>query len=434
MSDKKFLKGKKILFTSFSYASFGGAELNPVELAEQLQEFGAKPYFFSYDASGPLAKYIENKFHTKVITDSIDQLAVIDRELNNTQLDISNYDYIWVGANVIPISIVKQINKAKKLPKFIFIHMSQLPAFPLDAPLLAELEKKIASRILSISEKTTTNCVYRILGDGTDVEYYRNPTPGGFKLIRPRSGVLKTVAVISSSYPTDEIMQIGSELEEQGVKVEYIGKFIDNVKVVDAQFYDKYDLIVGIGKNVQYSLVSGVPVYVYGRFGGPGYLTDDNYDKARDQNFSGRGFDKKNAKLITKEIILNYKNALSFHNKHRNEFIQEFSLDVVAERLFKELETEDTKQLKFADEYINWLVSMQILSMQRLQAAADIRGVHQHIADLESAVKSSHASIDSLNEELASFNGIKRSTRLLVGNVKRKMIRTIHGSTKNTRV
>ena len=340
MNDRKFLKGKKILLTSFSYALFGGAELNPIELAEQLLEFGAKPYFFSYDIDGPLAKYIHEKFNTTVLTDSVYYLAENEGELENTPLDIHDYDYVWVGGNVVPIALLKQINAAKSLPKFIFIHMSALPAYPLDAPLLPELEARIASRILSLGGKVTTNCIYRILGENIPIGEWPNPVPRDFRLLKKRSGKLKSIAVISSSYPTDEVMNIKNQIRQHDIRIDYIGRFNNNAQVVDAAFYDKYDLVIGIGKNAKYSLVSGVPSYVYGRFGGSGYITENNYDINNDNNFSGRGFGKKTSRQIVHEIIDGYGAALAYHEKNREKFIENFSIDIAAERLFRELEEE----------------------------------------------------------------------------------------------
>lgn len=394
------LSGKKVLITSFSFASFGGAELNAVELAEQLVQFGAEPYFFSYDIDGPLADYVSKKFKTKIITDSVYYLAEDEAGLGYTQLNISDYDYVWVGANTIPISIIKQINTAKKLPKFIFIHMSPLLAFPLDAPLLPELEQKIASRVLSISERTTMDCIYRILGEDIPLGSWPNPVPKEFSLLKKRSGELKNIAVISSSHPTDEVMDIKDRIQRHGITIDYIGKFNDNVQVVNAGFYDKYDLIIGIGKNAKYSLVSGVPIYIYGRFGGDGYLKQKSYETNNIMNYSGRGFGKKTAAQITEEILGGYKDALKFHEKNRDQFTQEFSLDVTTEKLFQELEKEKPKKPKFSEEYINWMVSMQINLMQRVQSLGTIRRIDQHAHHIE-------ATLSDRERELASIYGSK---------------------------
>lgn len=376
MEKIKSLKGKRILITSYGYEFFGGAELNAVELADQLVRFGMKPTFFSYSVGEPLKSYIEDRFLTSILTDQVDNLAESDQDedMGTTQLNISDYDYIWIGGSTIPISILRQINTAITLPKFIFIHMSPLIGFPLDAPLFPELEDKIASRILSISEGTTNDAIYRILGvKGLPIEYWPNPTPMEYRQLKQRSGVLRRIAVISSSHPSDEIIEIKEMIESHGIAIDYIGKFNDNVKIVDANFYDQYDLIIGIGKNAKYSLTSGVPIYIYGRFGGPGYLNSENESSALAVNFSGRGSGKKTAQEITEEIISGYSNALQFHNDNRDDFIQMFSLDVIATKLFCDLENEKPKKVKFSEEYINWLISAQVLILQRLKGAAWLR-------------------------------------------------------------
>lgn len=53
------------------------------------------------------------------------------------------------------------------------------------------------------------------------------------------------------------------------------------------------------GKSVQYALTTGVPVFLYDHFGGPGWLTEDNFEKAAYYNFSGRGFEKDKSVLET---------------------------------------------------------------------------------------------------------------------------------------
>lgn len=386
---QKFLKGKKILITSYSYAAFGGAELNAVELADQLVQFGAEPTFFSYDIDGPLAKHIEKRFNTKVLTDRVHRLAESedDDEMGVTKLDINDYDYIWIGGNTVPISLLRQINDAKVLPKFIFIHMSPLIAFPLDAPLMPDFEKKIASKILTISPVTTKDAIERILGKKLPLGDWRNPVPPEFKKLKKRSGELRKIAVISSSHPGESVMGIKRLLKERGIEVEYVGRFNNNVKVVDAAFYDDYDLILGIGKNARYSLVSGVPIYIYGRFAGGGYISEDNLEKNEAYNFSGRGFAKKTANEIANEIVDGYNDALAFHEKHRKTFMRELPIDSVAENLFRDLEASENKTVHLKQQDVNWLVSTQINIMQRMQNAAVLRRSQERVRKLERELK-----------------------------------------------
>lgn len=415
MSSVASLRGKKILITSYSYAQFGGAELNATELADQLLAYGMVPTFFSYDIDGPFRDYIENRYDTVVLTDRIRKLSESEsrEDMGYTSLDINDYDYIWVGGNTVPISIIKQINSAKKLPKFIFIHMSALIAFPLDAPLMPEFQSKIASRTLTISDKTTQDVIYRILGDDVSVGEWLNPVPAEFRDLGGRSQTLEKVAVISSSHPSEEVMELGNLLARQGVEVDYVGRFIDNQKVVDASFYDKYDLIVGIGKNAKYSLVSGVPIYIYGRFGGGGYISEDNIQTNKEQNFSGRGFARKTADVICNEIVDGYSEALKFHKKKRKYFAEELSIDSVAQRLFEGLEMEPNRSVSFDDRYINWLVSFQITLLQRHMRTMWLREEGGKLKQLEEEVEKLGSSLEIAEAKYKDYKseiqGIYRS-------------------------
>ncbi|MEW6856332.1 hypothetical protein ABG752_11000 [Streptococcus iniae] len=75
-----------------------------------------------------------------------------------------------------------------------------------------------------------------------------------------------------------------------------------------------YDCVIGIGKNVQYCLAMGKPIYVYDHFKGPGYLTAENIEQAAFNNFSGRGFEKcrKTSQEIVSDLLAGYQSAQSF--------------------------------------------------------------------------------------------------------------------------
>lgn len=413
MASIKSLKGKKILITSWSYASFGGAALNAVELAEKLVEFGMVPTFFSYDIEGPLRDRIESKFNTTVLTDRVHKLADSDSEedMGNTQLNINDFDYIWVGGNTLPISIINQINSARVLPKFIFIHMSSLISYPLDAPLMPRLEREVASKILSTSARVTTDNIERIIGNGAPVGYWKNPVPDKFKDVPERNGKLRKIAVISSSNPSDEVIEMGPLLEKEGINVEYIGKFNDNEKVVDPDFYNEYDAVVGIGKDARYALVSGVPIYVYGRFGGFGYLNDDNIESA---NLSGRGHGKKTAGDIAKEIVDGYSDALKFHQANKDRFTKEMTIGGAARDLFAELETLNSVQVKFEEEYINWLVTTQINIMHRVQIAAARRHWKKRASTLQEDRDMLRSRLESMKSKVDKLQSEKSKLKLQV--------------------
>ena len=428
MSKKNVVNGKRILITSWSLANWGGAALNSLELALYLKECGATPVLFSYDIDGPMAEHIIKNLEIEVLTDEISRKSLDVKSLSSSQISSNDYDYVIVSANIIPIPIIIELEQNKKRrPKFIFLHMSALPAYPLDAPLFDNFEKNIAHRILSISEDTTDNTIKRILGENIKVDYYRNPAPKEFSEIKKTPTSLRRIAIISSSEPSEEVIEAGRSLTTRGLRVDYIGRFAGNERNVNSKFYEEYDLIIGIGKNVQYSMVSGIPIYVYGKFGGSGYLEESNIDKNKANNYSGRGFYKKTSENIEKEIINGYRNALSYHTEKRTEWIGEYSIDRVVNSLFKELDSEKIKEIDFHKDYINWMISQQVLVCQSIDAS---KVSNLYAKELRSS-EEKQRQIILLKEELKNIN--ERLNETLFIKARRKagaLKRIVFGNTR----
>ncbi len=115
-------------------------------------------------------------------------------------------------------------------------------------------------------------------------------------------GALNNIAVVSN-HPPAEIMQAAEMLRQKGLVVDVFGQATKSVDITP-QLLSNYDVVVTIGKTVQYSLAMGIPVYNYDHFGGTGYITIDNIDQEEAHNFSGRScFTKKSADIIADEII-----------------------------------------------------------------------------------------------------------------------------------
>ncbi|MEN6291049.1 MAG: hypothetical protein ABFD07_03390, partial [Methanobacterium sp.] len=84
---------------------------------------------------------------------------------------------------------------------------------------------------------------------------------------------------------------------------------------VDDIFLKQYDLVITIGKTVIYCFALRIPIYCYDRFGGSGFITPENFDNNKIDNFSGRSIDKKlDGPSIYQEIIQNYAVSLKYLN------------------------------------------------------------------------------------------------------------------------
>lgn len=119
---------------------------------------------------------------------------------------------------------------------------------------------------------------------------------------------IRKIGVVSN-HPPKEIKGLEPLFGKDGVCIEYVGG--KNSRIVTPDLLSKYDVVVSIGKTVQYALGMGVPVYLYDRFGGCGYIALDNFERANWYNFSGRCTCRKLDSIqIREEIYKGYSSAL----------------------------------------------------------------------------------------------------------------------------
>lgn len=118
----------------------------------------------------------------------------------------------------------------------------------------------------------------------------------------------KKIAIVSNHVPP-ELIEARELLTQQGCEVDIYGLGF-KVSLITPEVLNEYDLVITIGKTVQYAMTLRLPVYCYDMHGGPGYLSAEELDRAAFYNFSGRGFPKKSAQVIAEEVIGQYGNNL----------------------------------------------------------------------------------------------------------------------------
>lgn len=90
----------------------------------------------------------------------------------------------------------------------------------------------------------------------------------------------------------------------------FYGSAYNNFQKITPDLLLNYDVIVSIGKTVQYGLGLGIPVFQYDKYGGCGYITPDNINFEEKTNFSGRGTaNKMTAQILLKELQNGYSTA-----------------------------------------------------------------------------------------------------------------------------
>lgn len=114
-----------------------------------------------------------------------------------------------------------------------------------------------------------------------------NPAPGAFHAaIRPLPDRPRRILVVSNHDDRDLLAAVA--LLRGTTDVLHIGRTGDEQRLVSPVDIGTADVVVSIGKSIQYALASHTPAYVYDRFGGPGYLDAGNFEAAALANFSGR--------------------------------------------------------------------------------------------------------------------------------------------------
>lgn len=210
-------------------------------------------------------------------------------------------DIVW--AHHWPI-LPYLIRKGLKYDKLINSCISKI--LPIDKPLFFT---DAIDLFLTLTAKTKNMFINEYDIDADRIHILPNTAPDYFfEYKHDIKRKLKSIAVISNHIPC-ELSAALQILENQGYDtIVYGGKNpVDIVPDVLA----RHDVVVSIGKTVQYAMAMGIPVYNYDRFGGSGYITPENVLVEESANFSGRNFfTKKTAEQIADEIVSQYNTTL----------------------------------------------------------------------------------------------------------------------------
>lgn len=406
------MKNKRFLLCQPMVDYITGSTVVTVELAEYLKTQGAKVEIYSYSFGSPMKEVCEKN---NIKLTSAD---------DHPEYRLRDFDYIWVNSQTLPVSIINDLARPlpKKMPKFIFDHMSSLDIIPDERPYIYQLEQRLSSKTLSMSPKTR-DIMARFFPDSTgiDLGLFRNPAPVEFSESKftPRAK-LKNVLIVSN-HPPKELIVARETLKSRGIQTTLFGDILssDSYKLVTEKILRGFDAVVTIGKTAQYCMTMGQPVYIYDHFGGPGYLTAENYENVMINNFSGRGgYDKKTPTELADDIIASYGTAVKYHQKNRAKFIREFSIDKVLPPLLKSVKSRKIEQ--FDEIYADVVVQAQEFAKNRFMASTWLFDKdHVEIPRLHRDIELLRRELDDKTRELsdarAEIARISASRALKVG-------------------
>ncbi|MFI3905702.1 glycosyltransferase family 4 protein [Ochrobactrum sp. S1502_03] len=280
----------KILVLTNHLAIFGGSEVVSLEVAEVFSSIGCDVSIFTAYIDDPVRSYME-------------ELGIHYGSLENCPSP-ENFDIIWSQHHLLPYLLAK--HGISSIESVFVVNASLSPYEPLEIP---GAVADVADMVVANSQETADRLVE--LGVPAEkVSVFYNAAPDNFNLVREARPVLKRTLIVSNHMP-EEVACAADVLRSREIAVDHIG-LPSNQRKITPEIISSYDAVISIGKTVQYSLLCETPIYVYDRFGGPGWLTESNVVEAEKFNFSGRCCHRKlSPDAIASELVDGYPSATS---------------------------------------------------------------------------------------------------------------------------
>lgn len=364
---------KSVLITQGQLVNYAGSEVITLELAEYFSSKGSFVNVLSNYIGAPIDKEFQKLKNVVLHTSPAD-------------IDFKDLDLIWVHHNLIPQEVLELAEQGRLRAKVVFHHMSR--RHPLEFPFAAKIEQYLADAILFNSYAVKQTIETKLAELDFKGKVFNNPAPDYFQISPAEKRYrkeLKHVLVVSNHAP-EELQAAVNGLRERGITVKTLGLSSgqQEYRRITPEDLAWADVVVSIGKTVPYALLSGVPVYCYDHFGGCGYLTHDNFRKAARLNFSGRGFTKKSAQIIVRELVGGYRNAQTYarelHKIAGSEYLLSSKMSSVLSDV-SALKLRHNKKPSQADKAVFEAVSKYLWSIH-----GDLRRVSDKVTLLESEI------------------------------------------------
>ncbi|TFD29397.1 glycosyltransferase family 4 protein [Cryobacterium cryoconiti] len=395
------LNGSKILITQAHLLRYMGAEIVTLELAEHLAGQGAEVVIATHSFGYPIRQEFDR-------IDGVTVFELWDPELA-VNLEARLPDLAWIQHSIIPVVVLEHADEIL----FMFHHMSSI--LPAEFTMAAALESALATAVLFESPRSLE--IHRATGVYQDLEPDRlqvmgNAAPARFGEVTPTPSIERRITVVSNHIPPELVAAFEGLREHFDLDV--IGSQTElgaTPRRVTPDTLAGTDAIISIGKTVQYSIVAGVPVYCYDHFGGPGWITLENIEEARWENFSGRRAGTKTATQIVAEISDGFDAAIAEAVLVRRDWTRVYLLPNRLDDLLQfaserprtigkltslQIQAHENVQAAFGS-YVREWIRMQALSTELKQAAIEREAeVEAQLLERNQAVSGLRAELDEL--------------------------------------
>ena len=312
---------KRVLITVNNLCGFTGSELHTVDIAGQFIKHDYKVTIATFHARYPLLGLAE-KIGANVI------------DIKKQKLPFDFYDIFYAQHFATANEVI--MNNNFSFGKLVCESLSSFE--PYEA---LPLFSNTADFLVFIAENTRKKRIKDLPEYPLERTFIlNNYAADSFFAEQKQICILKKIVIVSNNR-TDELIDFSNIAEESGYVVDWIGKgnAISYTKMVESETLASYDIVITIGRTVQYCFAMGLPVYCYDRWGGPGYICEDNFDNSKANNFSGRCCNtKRTGAELFESIINNYNENLSNIEYLKEMAYKYFNLDTIFSDFISKLE------------------------------------------------------------------------------------------------
>ncbi|PIT53456.1 hypothetical protein BHC44_05765 [Snodgrassella alvi] len=295
-----------VLILTNHLADLCGSEIQVLEIYNYLKNRKHNVKIYANTMNYPIIQYFDKN----------DLLTGIEH------VDLDTIDLVWSQHCLFASLFQNRIYRELHI-KLISVHLSPYEMLELcSIPYMKLLKCVFVANSLETKDKLISLGI-----DNNNIFVSNNCAPSEYLDNQLKKKNLHNILVVSNHLPQEVIDAI--DILSKKYQVTTIGG--KKPVLVNPELIKKYDMLITIGKTVQYGLLSGVPVYCYDHFGGPGFLNSKNFNTARYYNFSGRGFNKKTAKQIILEIEENFEYASDFSSQlsDKSQFLLENFMEII---------------------------------------------------------------------------------------------------------
>ena len=308
----KQLQVERVLITNYYASNYAGSELITLDLAQTFKRWGKDVTVASICTGSPLIDH----FHSS-------EIQIINLIESPQSLLGQKFDLIWSHHWPVLGFCLHELEISTRY----LILASLSPFEPLESLSIAANQ---AHGILFNSEENLNYQKSELKYDlESFVQVFPNSLPPNWLEqspdISPKDH-LQILGIVSNHIPA-EISAMKSALEATGVEVKTIGIEVGQTYVTP-EWIDQLDAVITIGHTVQKAMSRGIPVYCYDRFGGPGWLTTANLERAAAFNYSGRCCNRQLSPTdLLNDIVQGYSSVQQDLESLRQFALQHYNLD-----------------------------------------------------------------------------------------------------------